>query len=93
MTSDEKEENINSLCKKYFTPELCSESITESKIALKGKIWTQLVKYGTWICRKNFVKLTEEMISEKIIDIILLCWPKWKKIKKLKTIQTIFILL
>ena len=27
---DSKKENINSLCKKYFTPELCDEPVAES---------------------------------------------------------------
>lgn len=28
-----KEDNIDSLCKKYFTPELCDEPVTESKMS------------------------------------------------------------
>ncbi len=42
----EQNENINSLCKKYFTPELCEELVTESKTTLQNKICKQLILYG-----------------------------------------------
>jgi len=79
MTS-EKEENINSLCKKYFTPELCDEPVTESKMSLKGKIYAQLLKYGDWICDTNFSNYGgSDTLCEIVIDIIEKCWENWEK--------------
>ena len=76
----EKEENINSLCKKYFTPELCDEPVTESKMSLKGKIYTQLLKLGDWICDKNFSRYGgSDAFGEIVIDIIEKSWENWEK--------------
>lgn len=75
-----KEENINSLCKKYFTPELCDEPVTESKMSLKGKIYTQLLKLGDWICDKNFSRYGgSDAFCEIVISTIEDSWKKWEE--------------
>ena len=75
-----KEENINSLCKKYFTPELCDEPVTESKAALKGKIWEQLLKYGDWICNNNFSYQGDaDTFCEIILNTVESCWCKYEE--------------
>lgn len=75
-----KEDNIDSLCKKYFTPELCDEPVTESKMSLKGKIYAQLLKYGDWICDKDyFSKGGSELFCEIVIKTIEKCWENWEK--------------
>lgn len=52
--SDKKnEDNINSLCKKYFTPELCAEPVTESKITLRNNIVSQLIKFSKYLWGKT----------------------------------------
>ena len=65
MTSG-KEENINSLCKKYFTPELCDEPVTESKMALQNKICQQMIILGRSVWKKrNYKELGNlDMISD-----------------------------
>ena len=81
---DEKksEDNINSLCKKYFTPELCKEAVTDSKTMLKNKLLTQLVKYGDFILKKEEKKACSEQkgsdLCEVVIDTIDKCWEKWE---------------
>lgn len=73
-------ENINSLCKKYFTPELCDELVTESKAALKGKIWEQLLKYGDWICNNNFSYQGDaDTFCEIILNTVESCWCKYEE--------------
>ncbi len=57
---EEKKDNINSLCKKYFTPEICDEAITESKDTLKKNIMTQLYKYGLWCFNERIKNLNQE---------------------------------
>lgn len=75
----EKEENINSLCKKYFTPELCDEPVTESKMSLKGKIYAQLLKYGDWICDKDYAsKGGSALFCEIVINTVEKCWKNWE---------------
>lgn len=61
-----KEENINSLCKKYFTPELCDEPVTESKMALQNKICQQMIILGRSVWKKRNYKELEnlDMISD-----------------------------
>lgn len=61
-----KEENINSLCKKYFTPELCDEPVTESKMALQNKICQQMIILGRSVWNKRNYKELEnlDMISD-----------------------------
>lgn len=77
---DSKKENINSLCKKYFTPELCDEPVAESKMALKGKIYTQLLKFGDGICNKFYSsKGGSELFCEIVIKTIEKCWENWEK--------------
>lgn len=72
-----KEENINFLCKKYFTPELCDEPGSESKRTLESKIYFQMLKFGIDICNKNFSDCGDcEFI---IADTISNCWMKWIK--------------
>lgn len=75
-----KEDNIDSLCKKYFTPELCDDPVTESKMSLKGKIYAQLLKYGDWICDKYyFSKGGRELFCEIVINTVEKCWENWEK--------------
>lgn len=87
----EKEENINSLCKKYFTPELCDESVTESKMSLKGKIYAQLLKYGDWICDKYYSSEGgSQFFCEIVIDIIEACWKNWEKLPEERSYSSYF---
>lgn len=82
--ADEKksEDNINSLCKKYFTPELCKESVTDTKTMLKNKLLTQLVKYGDFILKDEDKNEKSEQkgsdLCEVVIDTIDKCWEKWE---------------
>ena len=83
-------ESINSLCKKYFTPELCEKPITESKIALKNKILSKLLEYGENICHKYFPKMDFDLVCEKILDVIESCWENWSSEKKDKNYSSFF---
>lgn len=77
--SKSKEENpINLLCKKYFTPELCDEPVTETPAALKNKILAELLSYGDKICCKNF-RGKEKFLCVEIVKTIEACWNSWKK--------------
>lgn len=80
LDTKKEEENINSLCKKYFTPELCDKPITENKAALKNKLFTQLLKYGDWICDKKFSQQGGSgVFCEIVLNTIDACWKNWKK--------------
>ena len=83
MALSTEEERINSLCKKYFTPELCKTSITESKATLKGKIYTQLLAFGDYLGQKKSNELVDkidfELISELVVQVIESCWENWSK--------------
>lgn len=83
MALNTEGERINSLCKKYFTPELCETSVTESKATLKGKIYTQLLAFGDYLGRgksKSLVdKIDFELISELVVQVIESCWENWSK--------------
>lgn len=61
-----KEDNIDSLCKKYFTPELCDEPVTESKMALQNKICQQMIILGRSVWKKKNYKELEnlDMVSD-----------------------------
>lgn len=72
-----KEDNINSLCKKYYTPELCKEPVTETKRTLELKLWTQLEKYGHKVSQ-NYSALTSEDCEDVIIYTIGECFKNWK---------------
>ena len=72
-----KEDDINSLYKKYFTPELCDEQITNSKLTLKHKLQEQLYNYGKKIVNKNFETLDIERREDAVIDSIEKCFAKW----------------
>lgn len=48
MAENEKED-INSLCKKYFTPELCEEPVTESKRTLEIKLLNQMIRFARYL--------------------------------------------
>ena len=61
-----KEENINFLCKKYFTPELCDEPVTESKMALQNKICKQLIRFGRSLWKRSGYKNIENL--DMILD-------------------------
>ena len=74
----EKEDNINSLCKKYFTPELCDEPVTETKHTLELKLWTQLEKYGHKVAQ-NYSALSSCDREDVIIFTIGECFKNWKK--------------
>ncbi len=77
MAENVKEDNINSLCKKYFTPELCEDCITESKSTLERKLWVQLEKYGKKISQK-YQYVTEEGTEDVLIQTISECFKNWK---------------
>lgn len=55
-SDNKKEENINSLCKKYFTPELCDEPGSESKRALQNELCKQLVIFGRSLWKQSRYK-------------------------------------
>lgn len=77
--SKSKEENpINLLCKKYFTPELCDDPVTETPAALKNKILAELLSYGDKICHKKF-RGKKDLLCTEIVKTIELCWNSWKK--------------
>ena len=77
--SKSKEENpVNLLCKKFFTPELCNEPVTETPSALKNKILTELLSYGDKICCKKF-RGKEDFLCMEIVKTIEACWNSWKK--------------
>ncbi|WP_296028907.1 hypothetical protein [uncultured Treponema sp.] len=77
--SKSKEENpINLLCKKYFTPELCDGSVTETPAALKNKAFAELLSYGDKICCKKF-RGKEDYLCMEIVKTIEACWNSWKK--------------
>lgn len=75
--AEKKEDNINSLCKKYFTPELCDEPVTESKNTLERKLWLQLEKYGHKVAQ-NYSALSSEDSEDVIILTIGECFKNWK---------------
>lgn len=58
--SDEKakedKDNINSLCKKLFTPQLCSEPVTESKRILEIKLIKQMELFSNYLWGKGEYK-------------------------------------
>ena len=70
-------DKINSLCKKFFTPQLCDEPVTESKQTLKNKILTQLIKFGDWLVQKYFAE-DQTDLSMVVMDTIEKCWEKWE---------------
>ena len=72
------EDNINSLCKKYFTPELCAEPVTESKTTLERKLWIQLQKLGTTISRK-YSSVGADDREDIILNTISECFKNWRK--------------
>ncbi len=77
--SKSREENlVNLLCKKYFTPELCNEPVTETSAALKNKILAELLSYGDKICCKKF-RGKEDFLCVEIVKTIEACWNSWKK--------------
>ena len=79
MTAEnEKADNINSLCKKYFTPELCDEPVTESKATLERKLWVQLEKYAHKVAR-NYFSLTTDDCEDIFIETISESIKNWNK--------------
>ena len=79
MADGKKEEdNINSLCQKYFTPQLCAVPVTESKRSLEMKLFKQMQMYGNTMASK-YQKLTFEDKEEAIFGAINDCWIMWKK--------------
>ncbi|MBP5602413.1 MAG: hypothetical protein J6X78_06770 [Treponema sp.] len=77
MTKTEMDD-INSLCKKYFTPQLCDEIITESERSLFIKLYTQLQKYAYKIS-KNYSSLIYDDIEDVIQNTITECFAKWRE--------------
>ena len=73
-----KKDGINVLCKKYFTPELCVEPVTESKRTLELKIYKQMLKYGQKLS-SNYSDLTDKDSEDAIIKAISSCFEIWKK--------------
>ena len=84
-----KEDNINSLCKKYFTPELCDEPVTESTRTLEFKLYTQLKKYVIYL-KKKYQNLTTEDFEDISIDVIIKCFDIWKRDKKDRSYSSYF---
>lgn len=82
VEKNEKEENINSLCKKYFTPELCDEPVTETKRALEFKLYVQFKRYGRKMS-EDYSQLIKDSnggeIEGFIYEAIARCFSKWKK--------------
>lgn len=76
--TEKKQDNINSLCKKYFKPELCNEPVTETKESLFNKLLIQLKKYGYKV-GKNYSALLLDDIEEIIDDTIFNCFQNWKE--------------
>lgn len=70
-------DNIDSLCKKYFTPELCAEPVLESKRTLEMKIWTQMEKYGKKL-GKDYFALSEDDLEDVVLSTISACIQNWK---------------
>lgn len=73
----EKEDNINSLCKKLFTPQLCEEPVTESRRTLEMKLWSQMTKYGQKLS-STFKDITQEELEDVVISTISGCFNIWK---------------
>lgn len=73
-----KKDGINVLCKKYFTPELCGEPVTESKRTLEWKIYKQMLKYGQKLSN-GYSALTDMDSEDAIIKAISSCFEIWKK--------------
>ena len=85
-----KQDNINSLCKKYFTPELCDEPVTESKRSLEFNIYTQLDKYGKKLYNEKYRYLNQEDLEDVLIDCISKCFDIWKRDKKDRSYSAYF---
>lgn len=75
--TEKKEDNINTLCKKYFTPELCDEPVTESKVMLRNKLLTQLVKYGDYILKEYNDRDHSEQKGIDLCEIVTDTIDKW----------------
>ncbi len=71
-------DDINSLCKKYFTPRLCDEIITESERCLFVKLYAQLQKYAYKIS-KSYSSLFYDDIEDVIQNTITECFAKWRE--------------
>ena len=79
VEKNEKEGNINSLCKKYFTPELCDEPVTETKQALEFKLYKQLVMYGRKII--GIYSYNKQYDIEDILqETVIACFEQWKTV-------------
>lgn len=77
--SGKKENSINITCKKLFTPELCGEPITETKTALKNKLYAELLRYGNKVAQGFKNEIDEYEMEGEIIDAIGSCWVQWEK--------------
>ena len=79
VEKNKKEENINSLCKKYFTPELCDEPVTETKRALEFKLYAQLERYGRKMSRK-YSYIGQDDIEDIVQETVITCFKQWKTV-------------
>ena len=70
MVENIKEDNINSLCKKYFTPELCEEKVMESKLTLKRKLQEQLYRYGLAVINRKFTIEDKDTKEQFCFDVV-----------------------
>lgn len=70
MAENVKEDNINSLCKKYFTPELCKEAVMESKLTLKRKLQEQLYRYGLAVINRKFTIQDKDTKEQFCFDVV-----------------------
>lgn len=77
VEKNEKEENINSLCKKYFTPELCDEPVTETKRALEFKLYKQLERYGKKMS-ETYSYIKQYDIEDIVQETVITCFKRWK---------------
>lgn len=56
MNLEKKEKEINNLCKKYFMPHLCENTVTETKATLESKLCKELIILGRLIWNKKSYK-------------------------------------
>ena len=83
MAGNIESDKIAILYKKYFTPELCKEPVTESKQTLKYELLKQLYKYGFVVFNKKITledpDIKEQICSNVVADAIENCFNKWNE--------------
>ena len=76
--SKKEKDDINSLCKRYFVPELCDESAGESDRSLFIELYEQLIQYGRKVSI-NYSAINSCDIEDIIQDAISECVIKWRQ--------------